>query len=44
MLQSRMTPPAPPIQDDPPVQPEIPIVKPKRKYTKKSKSKDTPTT
>ena len=37
-------PPAPPVQDDPPIQPEIPIVKPKRKYTKKSKSKDTPTT
>ena len=36
--------PAPPVQDDPPVQPEILIVKPKRKYTKKSKSKDTPNT
>ena len=37
-------PPAPPVQDEPPVQPEISVVKPKRKYTKKSKSKDTPTT
>ena len=37
-------PPAPPVQDNPPVQPEIPIVKPKRKYTKKSKSTGTPTT
>ena len=25
-------PPAPPVQDEPPVQPEIPVVKPKRKY------------
>ena len=32
-----------PVQNEPPVQPEIPVVKPKRKYTKKSKSKDTPT-
>ena len=37
-------PPTPPVQDKPPVQPGIPVVKPKRKYTKKSKSKDTPTT
>ena len=36
--------PAPPIQDEPPVQSEIPVVKPKRKYTRKPKSKDTPTT
>ena len=34
----------PPVQDEPPVQPEIPVVKPKRKYTKKYKSKDPPTT
>ena len=27
-------PPAPPVQDEPPVQPEISVVKPKRKYTK----------
>ena len=33
-----------PAQNEPPIQPEIPVVKPKRKYTKKSKSKDTPTT
>ena len=31
-----------PVQNEPPVQPVIPVVKPKRKYTKKSK--DTPTT
>ena len=37
-------PPAPQVQDEQPVQPEIPFVKPKRKYTKKSKSKDPPTT
>ena len=37
-------PPAPLVQDEPPVQPEIPVVKPNRKYTKKSKSKDPPNT
>ena len=37
-------PPALPVQNEPPVQREIPVVKPKIKYTKKSKSKDTPTT
>ena len=37
-------PPALPVQNNPPVQPVIPVVKPKRKYTKKSKSKDIPTT
>ena len=39
-----MTPPTLPVQNEPPIQPEILVVKPKRKYTKKSKSKSTPTT
>ena len=34
----------PQVQDEPPVQPEIPALKPKRKSTKISKSKGPPTT